>query len=64
MSKVNLLEGEFTCCGALCNKKEAQSHIDRMQRAIDAAHEYFNYGSYSPEMFEELIKELQDLSSN
>jgi hypothetical protein len=63
MSKANLLEGEFTCCGALC-KKEAQSHIDRMQRAIDAAHEYFNHGSYSAAMFEELVKELQDLPSN
>lgn len=62
MSKVNLLEGEFQCCGVMCDKKKAQAHIDRMQRAIDATHEYFTYGSYSSEMFEELIEELRELS--
>ena len=64
MFKVNLLEGKFHCCGTLCPKIEAQHRIDRMQRVIDATHEYLNYGGYSEELLRELKKELRDLSSN
>ena len=63
--KINILTGgEHECCGVLCPRQEVQSHIDRMQRAIDAVSEYLNYGAYSNEMFEELVKELKELSSH
>lgn len=40
MSQINLLEGDFLCCGTLCPKNKAQEHIDRMQRAIDKLEDY------------------------
>jgi hypothetical protein len=32
---IDLLEGEYMCCGALCDKRKAQCHIDKMQQLID-----------------------------
>lgn len=62
--RVNLLDGDFLCCGAMCPKQEAQAHIDRMQRAIDAAYEHICYGGYADDTLADLRKELNLLSSN
>ena len=34
---INLLEGQFMCCGTLCDKVAAQAEIDKMQAALVAA---------------------------
>jgi len=62
-SPVNLLEGDFLCCGTLCPKQEAQDHIDRMQRAIDTAHELLEYGGLPEDVIVGLRLELKKLSS-
>ena len=63
MSKVNLLHGEFLCCGTICPKVEVQEYIDRMQRIIDTAYQYFHYGGLPEDIIVELKLELKHLSS-
>lgn len=62
--KINILTGgEHECCGVLCPRQEVQSHIDRMQRAIDSVYVYLRHGT-TPEHFEDLYKEIKELSSD
>lgn len=61
--QINLLEGEFLCCGTLCPKNKAQDYIDRMQRAIDTAHEHLEYGGLPEDIIVGLRLELKKLSS-
>ena len=63
-TKVNLLKGKFECCGVLCDKRNAQLHIDRMQRAIDKCNEYFSTAVYVPPKLEKLANELKELSND
>ncbi len=62
MTRVNLLEGEFECCGALCDKRKAQLQIDRMQAVINKCDEYFSNAVYFSPKFDKLAKELKELS--
>lgn len=64
MKQLSLLEGKFHCCGALCDKKQAQERIDRMQRIIDITHEFFTWEHFPEDKFEDMLKELAELSSD
>ena len=36
---INLLSGEYRCCGTLCDKYKAQSHLDKIKQIINEASE-------------------------
>lgn len=61
--KVNLLEGDFMCCGSLCPKVTAQSHLDHMYRILEQAHQHINYGGLPEDEVELLKKSLFELFS-
>ena len=61
MTKPNLLNGEFECCGVLCDKHKAQQRIDRMQDFINKANLYFNEAVPN---LTELRKEAKELSDD
>lgn len=63
-TKVNLLEGEFECCGALCDKRKAQLHINRMQAVINKCDKYFSNAVYFSPKFGKLAKELRELKDD
>lgn len=60
--RLSILEGEFECCGTLCDRHKVQQHIDRMQAVINTAYTYLaNPIAMSPDKLEELFEELEDL---
>jgi hypothetical protein len=56
--RLDLLNGEFMCCGALCDKYKAQACINKMQRLIDGLEELLK----APESdYKQLIDNLRIL---
>lgn len=64
MKQLNLLDpnSENFCCGAICPRKDVQDRIDKMQHTINCAHEYFTCDHFPDDKFEEMLKQLEELS--
>ena len=63
MKKLSLFNGEFLCCGAMCDKRRAQQRIDRMQAVINKVHRYLNDDITTIDEFEAMLKELDNLKT-
>jgi hypothetical protein len=64
VTQLNLLEGEFACCGTLCDKMVAQARINRMQAVIDEAYKFINYERLmTNKEAEDFEKELEEMKS-
>lgn len=60
---LSLLEGEFVCCGTLCDKVKAQQQIDRLQRAVDMSFDLLQRENWSDESLQFLFTELKELAT-
>ena len=65
MEQLDLLnpESEHFCCGSICPKQDVQDKIDKMQHAINCANEYFSWEHFPEDKFEEMLQQLEELST-
>ena len=65
MQQLNLLDqnSKHFCCGTTCDRKNAQEQIDRMQRIINVANEFFTWHNFPEEQIKHMVDELKELST-